>query len=324
MLACKLDVDVRFDPGMTILSALVAVIFTFIALSSPYAAETIENSTPVRALCRWNHTLCEATSHFLHDHHLGYPFGHSHEGYSPLHNSDSQEHISASVAGDTHDGDDTDSEVGSELGDDAGEETAAAPNGTNGRAHDVENGVASPPARGRPVSFAPGPLPTRRTSFSGPHHPGKSLPAHPRTTHSIPHPAARRRPSSVGPGSAPTHRAPSSSAGSTTSSASEDSEASTMERDRGSSTTRTTDESESSSVNSWNEPLRHGLSREARLRIKARAKDRPVPHFGWRYWARVHWESATALLGVRAAAWAGAIVFMHYCGALVLPRGARL
>lgn len=68
------------------------------------------------------------------------------------------------------------------------------------------------------------------------------------------------------------------------------------------------------SSTSWSEPLHAGLSREARIRIKAQARDRPIPKFGWKYWLKAYYASMTVYAVVRAAIWGLAIVFMHYCG----------
>ena len=58
MLACRLDVDVSFSVFLTILSAFIAVVFTFAALASPYASEAIDNSAPMRTLSRWHSEIC--------------------------------------------------------------------------------------------------------------------------------------------------------------------------------------------------------------------------------------------------------------------------
>ncbi|KAH8099866.1 histidine kinase [Cristinia sonorae] len=50
MLACRLDVDVRFNIPLTILSALVSVGFTFLVLASGYVTEALENSKLVRVI----------------------------------------------------------------------------------------------------------------------------------------------------------------------------------------------------------------------------------------------------------------------------------
>lgn len=65
---------------------------------------------------------------------------------------------------------------------------------------------------------------------------------------------------------------------------------------------------------SWSDPLHAGLSREARLRIKAHARDRPIPNFGWRYWCKQYYSTITVIVSIRASIWGLAIVFMHYCG----------
>lgn len=57
-----------------------------------------------------------------------------------------------------------------------------------------------------------------------------------------------------------------------------------------------------------------GLSREARMRIRASAQDRPPPVFGWGYWLREQWRMVTVLVAVRAVVWGLALVMMHYCG----------
>ena len=70
--------------------------------------------------------------------------------------------------------------------------------------------------------------------------------------------------------------------------------------------------------------MRVGLSREARMRIKARAQDRPAPVFGWGYWVRAQWRTVTVLLVVRAAVWGLALVMMHYCGGFLRVALQRL
>ncbi|KAI0706091.1 hypothetical protein BC835DRAFT_1403562 [Cytidiella melzeri] len=74
---------------------------------------------------------------------------------------------------------------------------------------------------------------------------------------------------------------------------------------------------------SWSDPLHAGLSREARLRIKAQTRDKPVPKFGWRYWIKQYYNTITVSVFVRAAIWGLAIVFMHYSGmwAMEIPQG---
>ncbi|KAH9830411.1 uncharacterized protein C8Q71DRAFT_842568, partial [Rhodofomes roseus] len=65
MLACGLDIEIGFDPSLTALSAVVAVVFTFAALSSGYVTNVIEKSrfahavvTFFRTLRRWIFSCC--------------------------------------------------------------------------------------------------------------------------------------------------------------------------------------------------------------------------------------------------------------------------
>ncbi|OBZ68582.1 hypothetical protein A0H81_11499 [Grifola frondosa] len=59
------------------------------------------------------------------------------------------------------------------------------------------------------------------------------------------------------------------------------------------------------------------------MRIKAQARERPAPEFGWQYWVRAHYETISVFLTVRAAIWGIAIAFTHYCGmwAMEIPEG---
>ena len=65
MLACRLDVQIGFDPNLTALSAIVAVAFTFAAFASPYVSESIQNSrfacaiaVAYRTLRQWIFSCC--------------------------------------------------------------------------------------------------------------------------------------------------------------------------------------------------------------------------------------------------------------------------
>ncbi|KAI0076824.1 hypothetical protein K474DRAFT_1198151 [Panus rudis PR-1116 ss-1] len=86
MLACKLDVEVKFDYFLTILSALVSVAFTFLVLASGYVTEALENSRLVHALSTC--TKAVASRFRVWD-----PRGCSDEevGYLPLSTDDSQD-----------------------------------------------------------------------------------------------------------------------------------------------------------------------------------------------------------------------------------------
>ncbi|RPD54486.1 hypothetical protein L227DRAFT_616135 [Lentinus tigrinus ALCF2SS1-6] len=245
MLACRLDVDVRFDVFLTILSAVIAVFFTFAALASPYASEAIDNSTPMRTLSRWNSEVCSGLVSFFmpkkpHDPEVG---------YAPLQTSDPDERTTMSG------------------GDDLPEED------NNSEGSSDEGEVNDAAARAQPYA-AP------------------SAPISPPTN-----PFAKQD-------------------GSPTSSAT-----GVRERCLGNFNAEWVldDVKLGVIVVIHAEPF----SRETRLRIKARAKERPLPDLGWRYWARQHYKTISIFLFVRAAIWAAAIVFMHYCGmwAMILPEG---
>ena len=282
MLACRLDVDVSFSVFLTILSAFIAVVFTFAALASPYASEAIDNSAPMRTLSRWHSEICfRVVSYFTpkrpHD---------PEAGYAPLHTSDPDEHATVSgredlpEEGDHSDGSSDEGDVDQEA---------------SGGLLDADAPI-SPPERDNAFRGLPG---DRGPSFAlgdNPHKPIRS-----------PMKTARHRLLQRALGGA-TSGTSTPSGSSTTSS----SESSSFMRTLSGTTLATTTTSSSSS---WGEPLRAGLSRETRLRIKARAKERPPPEFGWRYWVRQHYKIISVFLFVRAAIWAAAIVFMHYCGA---------
>ncbi|TFK87750.1 hypothetical protein K466DRAFT_490293 [Polyporus arcularius HHB13444] len=284
MLACRLDVDVTFDVFLTVLSAVIAVVFTFAAMASPYASEAIDNSAPMRILSRWNSEICSGvvslfTPRKLHD---------LEAGYAPLHSSDPDEHTTLPggdevLDEDDHSGGSSDEvEVGDEL-------SPSLP-------HAAPSAPISSPVRGGPSRTLSG---GRRASFIL----GNDSPTTPRPR--LLHRAF---------GGATTALTTPSGSSSTSSSES------SFTRSLSGTTLATT---ATSASNSWAEPLRAGLSREARLRIKARAKERPPPEFGWWYWLKQHYSTISVFLVLRAAIWAAAIVFMHYCGmwAMIIPEG---
>ncbi|KAI0328440.1 hypothetical protein GY45DRAFT_1347180 [Cubamyces sp. BRFM 1775] len=282
MLACRLDVAIRFNIPLTILSAVVAVGFTFAALASPYAMEAIENSTSIRTLSKWNQGIYASVSNLV----AGRTSDDLEAAYTPLRTS--AEDRMSETAEESMMLDDEDYEGSSEDDD---------------RIVDEE----------QPVDFASGsgpsrlPLQHRRASFS--------IEGASRVSSKSPAQSATRRmfqrvlsPDAARPSALSTP----SSTSTDTSTSSE----SSFTRNLSGTTLAT-------SSSTWSEPHRSGLSRETRLRIKAQAKDRPVPDFGWRYWLKAHYKSITVFLCVRAAIWAAAIVFMHYCGmwAMEVPSG---
>ncbi|KAH9884657.1 hypothetical protein C8Q73DRAFT_770527 [Cubamyces lactineus] len=258
MLACRLDVAIRFDIPLTILSAVVAVGFTFAALASPYAMEAIENSISIRTLSKWNEEIYASVSNLV----TGRTSDDLEAAYTPLRTS-ADERMSEAA----EESIDDDHEGSSEEDERFAEEE-------------------------QPVNFASGsgfsrlPSQHRRASFSidgASKSPAQS--ATRRVVQRVLSPNAARLSTLSTP--------------STTS-------------------TDTSTSSESSFTRNLS-----GLSRETRLRIRAQAKDRPVPDFGWRYWLKAHYKSISVFLCIRAAIWAAAIVFMHYCGmwAMKVPSG---
>ncbi|KAI0829110.1 hypothetical protein BC628DRAFT_1315894 [Trametes gibbosa] len=279
MLACRLDVEVRFNISLTILSAVVAVAFTFAALASPYASEAIESSAPIRTLSRWNHDVCTGIISLV----CRRPLHDLEAVYDPL-ASDEQEQAL----------DEEDSDVNSDEGEADSGDPQAPPMDERQLYFAPESGSShSPRQESRPSCS------TRRATSKPSHSPGRRS-------------SLSRYHSSASAPRASNDSTPSSSSTTTTSS----SESSFTRNLSG--TTLVT-----SSSGSWCEPLHPGLSRETRLRIKARARDRPLPNFDWRYWIRAHYQSITVFLCVRASIWAVAIVFMHYCGmwAMEIPSG---
>ncbi|KAI0640325.1 hypothetical protein C8Q77DRAFT_1085995 [Trametes polyzona] len=302
MLACRLDVEVRFDIFLTIVSAAVAVLFTFAALASPYASEAIENSAPMRTISKWNHDIYHNVAHLV----TGRTSDDLEAGYAPLQTGDPDDAPPSSPRSPrsptvlnedelegSSDEDDTESDERSLLS-------------NRRRAVGGEEQQGSTPGSG-PSSYATQP---RRPSFAFTKASSKSSksPARGFSRNRLLH----RVFSASMTARASEESVPSSSSTTTTSSSE-----SSFTRNLSGTTLAT------SSSRSWSEPLHPGLSRETRMRIKARAKERPIPEFGWRYWVRAHYKSITIFLCVRAAIWAAAIVFMHYCGmwAMEIPSG---
>ncbi|KAI0674013.1 hypothetical protein C8Q78DRAFT_968724 [Trametes maxima] len=295
MLACRLDVEIRFDILLTILSATVAVLFTFAALASPYATEAVENSAPVRALFRWNRDIYASVSTLV----TGTGHHDPEAGYAPLQTTSGEDSGSATA------------------GDREGLNTEDA---VEGSSDDEDGGVQPLSQSDRPYLG----LVAQGGSTSGSRTP-RRLSSHRRSSRSAPE-GERHGPRPPMPSRRYSilqrmfsSRAPSAPGDSTSSSSSttSSSEGSSFMRDLSGTTLAP------SSSSSWGERSQVGVSRETRLRVRARAKDRPVPEFGWRYWFKKHYQYVTVFLCVRAAIWAAAIVFMHYCGmwAMQIPQG---
>ena len=297
MLACHLDVQVEFDIPLTIFSAFVAVAFTFAAFSSAYISETVENSKIALELARWGRCL---TSMFSPA-----PFVKHH------HDLEAAEYLPVSTVSD----DGGDIQPVESAHDEDDEEVPGD-----------EEDMRDQELRGR------SPNPSFSAEASG--HNRTDL--HTQTSPMEDSPKRAGSPSSHGLRSSINFLSASSNQVPTHSSGAEHSrqqrDASTTPSDflstDGSSSKDTLTRSRSNSINShslslssttassnsWNEPLHTGLSRETRLRIKANARDRPVPNFGWKYWLKTHYNTVTPLVFIRASVWALAIVFMHYSG----------
>lgn len=293
MLACRLDVKVDFDIPLTIFSAFVAVAFTFAAFSSAYISESIENSKPVLALARWGKSmkstilsaLCAKRDHDIEA-----------AGYLP-------------VSGIPDDGDVPQAEG---AHDEAAEDHVGGEENLRRGRSSTASLLAQAENNSRmdmPAKTTPKRDPLKRTESSSSYglHTSISFPSSSNSQAQTAQPSGQscaraQRDSSTTP----------SDSLSTDDSGSQESLSRSRSNSAGShslSLTNTT-----TSTNSWNEPLHTGLSREARLRIKASARDRPVPTFGWRYWLKAHYKTITPLVLIRASIWALAIVFMHYSG----------
>ena len=292
MLACRLDVQVGYDIVLTVLSAVVAVAFTFAALASPYASETLENSTTVKTFSRWNHGICASVVNLF----VGRRTPDLEAGYAPLQTTDAEDRMTVTddaPADDEADEDDEDNQGSSDEDepDDGREGRSAAPIS----AESNQDALSTP---GSGPSRLPGTR--RRPSFSMSGDGGMPNQSPVRSTR---HRLLQRALASAGYSRGSRASTPNSSSTTTSSS-----DSSSFTRNLSGTTLAT------SSSSSWGEPLRAGLSRETRLRIKARARERPLPEFGWRYWAKLHYRSISVFLFIRASIWASAIVFMHYCG----------
>lgn len=294
MLACNLDVKITFDKSLTVLSAAVAVLFTFAAFCSGYATEAIENSPPVLAIAKFVESLREAFRSILH----GRP--------QPDLESAGYTRVAESENGDDEDPESTSNGTSRREEEEDEEEERAQrglrfPDGTQRSAwpgrHDYD-----------PIEGHEGQV--RAPTTESVHFPSNSSTTLRSVRHSSPPPPKRHSSETTDSGRASEDTSP------LTTSSDEDSTFAPNPSHRGrfgpQLATRT-----------WSDPLHAGLSREARLRIKARTRDKPVPEFGWKYWLKRHYSSISLLVIMRAAIWGVAIVFMHYCGmwAMQIPEG---
>lgn len=294
MIACGLDVRITFNIPLTGFSAFVAVIFTFAAFSSAYISDAVENSRMVLVWCRaWRELRSRVFSCSRN------PRGGDVEagGYMPI--------SSTSDAGD-----ETLTEVRSQGSRISVEDDES----------EVDDTIARPqvPTRSRTPSFSgvqlhnpPPDLPTAEASTSTP----ISFPPLPQQMARNP---TRLCPSIPSPRGTPSPNNGSLDSLSNTDSGSEQIFASHSRPNSQGSHSNSLSSTITTSSNTY-EPLHAGLSREARMRIKAQATDRPLPKFGWRYWVRQHYKAISFLMFIRASVWALAIVFMHYSGECRTP-----
>lgn len=318
MLACGLDVRITFDKGLTFLSAIVAILFTFAAFSSGYANEDIENSTPVVTLSKWAKSLRAFVRSSLY----GHPSVDLEAGYAPVaasdHNDSERRPILASTLDRGEDGDEED-EARSSAGRPAQpEEVPARPSWSRvnplfveelprsseesheGRLSQLSEAISESTLQTSTVQTQGTSINPLRRLLTGWSSALSTLPVSAEMSSS------------------------SRTSEDSTPSSSDDSTGPHLSSDSGSSGSQTFSHTSTSfSSSSWSEPLHAGLSREARIRIKAQARDKPIPTFGWRYWLRTYYRSITPLVALRAAIWGVAIVFMHYCGmwAMQIPEG---
>lgn len=287
MLACSLDVRITFNIPLTILSAVVAVTFTFAAFSTGDTSKTSENSTAPAALASLGRSLrivLRALRRRVVTDDL--EAGRRDHERRPM------------LSGD------------SDRADEEEDEDEAAPE----RPRMAEEDSDWQQRRGN--------LPHRVSTDSTTlvNRPTSPVQASDRngnpTRKDVDGQHPRRQRSPPPPFSEPGQPEPTSSRTSEDSSLTPSSEDSTFIPHRDSTSASSSGSGVSTLTSrSWSEPLHAGLSREARLRIKAQARDRPVPKFGWRYWFKAYWDSVTFYVMLRAAVWGLAIVFMHYCGA---------
>jgi NO-binding membrane sensor protein with MHYT domain len=311
MLACGLDVRITFDKMLTVVSAVVAILFTFAAFCSGYATEAIENSQAVVTWLKWIRSARQSIRAWFY----GHPVADPEVGYIPVAGSDHGDNDRRTVLAST-----------SGHGDDDGEEDEEHPQGEQ---HvDEEDPVERP---SRPTWDRTHTLPVlgthRFSDDSGETILSPSFEPSPRPLQNplsrlFGRSSSRPRMEHVVPPETATARSSEESTPLTTSSSDDSNEQpqrSSNSESSGSGDTLTS----TLSSRSWSEPLHAGLSREARLRIKAQARDKPMPKFGWKYWLKTYWSSVSVLVGVRAAIWGLAIVFMHYCGmwAMEIPEG---
>lgn len=284
MLACGLDVRITFNIILTILSAAVAIVFTFAAFSTSYASQS-ESSLPGLLFPNWGKSIRAAFMSFRGPNTLRDPEA----GHNQSESADEERRPILSNTSDRGDDGEENDEIARAVD---GPEWQRPSDELHRTSTDSSDVFVGPPA----LSSNTTPFPQDESTPRN-HHPVLSHSA-------LPSPGIDHDISS-------SSRTSEESTPLTTDSSDESLFAS---RRLSSSSHNTQLSGTTLSTRSWSAPLHAGLSREARMRIKAHARDRPAPHFGWRYWMKAYYSSITLFLAVRAAIWGLAIVFMHYCG----------
>ena len=304
MLACRFDVKITYDIPLTIISAVVAITFTFAAFTTAYISDALQKTPLFRGLSTWAPYLALRSVLFTRSRDIDIESGR--RSQAPSRVSEERRPILASTS-DRGDNDE-----------DEYEEQHARPLSQQLQGHEGR------PHLTRSNTF-PGPL---RTDFSEEiHNAEHEYPAYGSPAQGslfgetfwapfkflglswAPLPLVGGHDAATAPTSART----SEDSTPLTTDSSDDS-ISVHQRLHGSSAQSMSTTPLSLSARSWSDPLHAGLSREARLRIKAQARDKPLPQFGWRYWLKRYYATINVLVFARAGIWGLAIVFMHYCG----------
>ncbi len=295
MLACGLDVQITLDIPLTIVSAVVAILFTFAAFSSGYASEAIENSGVAVILSKWSKSIQSVLRLCFCGRHVD----DLEAGSLPIAASEAEANERRPMLASF-------SDHGGHNADEEEEQT-----GHNSRPWDRQDTDEPPPLSTESESAAIPPLPpTPPLRSSGPLSSPKGQV---RTLRTVLPSQAREGPNRTSSG-----RTSEESASTPLNEDSSEESASLAARRLSASSHNVSLSDTTLSSHSWSEPLHAGLSREARIRIKAQSRDRPVPEFGWKYWLKAYYKSITFLVAVRATIWGIAIVFMHYCGESII------
>ena len=295
MLACGLDVRITFDKPLTAFSAFVAVAFTFVAISSPYVSEAIESSSTMQNVIGTGREMRRRLSALLRGSHVADVEAGGYVSVSTTSDAGDDSHAQqeGQVESDNDDPDQLDPASNTrQQPSNMSAPLFSVEHRAQGSAEQLDLPFDRPPPSGQPSSaLSPACL------NNAPVRPGPSALGKQRTVF-------------------PLHDESLESLSTTDDSSSDIGLGDHSHSNSHESGSNTLSSTTTTSSHTFNEHLHSGLSREARMRIKAQATDRPIPQFGWRYWLRRHYKAITVLMVIRAAVWALAIVFMHYSGKL--------